>query len=397
MSVKSKSNSKKNAKNEPVESFLTIDYYKLQIDELTLKLSKIKEENESLKGVLSKYEDTMKASLNDKKDIIEYLGRELQNKVDEINDLKDRFNYLTTMNKNTRINLETEIKEKERTFEEKIEKLNNENLILSSKLSMVDNFIKEKTLLDKKLNEQMETIENLKKQNEENVYELEKSFLIEKTKLRSEMIEKLNELANEFRNAFHQQMNNTTKKIIKENYSLNLDLKKLAQTADKLLNENQNLKETSLKNRLELEMNEKNMNDLTKKFETSIKTIQIMSEKETLNENLDFIFENYSNEIKKLRQENQDLKQEVTTLQKDLINSEQFYGKDKNVSCECQIDFQTIIKSRNRFVTILKDTADKLIRKLIDEGYDSKRESLKLYVAELAEIVNRVELIKFEK
>lgn len=185
----------------------------------------------------------MKASLNDKTDIIEYLGSELKSKVDEINDLQDRINMLTLTHRQSMESLISKFKEKEKTFEENIEKLSSDNIILNSKLSMVENFIKEKTLFDDKLKEYEEQIQSLKNQNQIYIYEMEKKMLIEKTQQRNEMVEKLGELANEFRNAFHQQMNQTTKKIIKENYSLNSDLQKLSSTTNKLIDENKTLKE----------------------------------------------------------------------------------------------------------------------------------------------------------
>lgn len=202
-----------------------------------------KDQNDELKLKVSKYEEIMKASLNDKTDIIEYLGNELRNKVDEANDLNDRLNMLNANHALSIESLNSEFKEKEKVFEDKIEFISNENMILKSKLSMVEDFISEKSTMDEKLKEYEEKVENLKKKNRDYVYEMEKKILMEKTQQRNEMIEKLAELANEFRNAFHQQMNQTTKKIIKENYSLNSDLQKLSSTTNKLLDENKALKE----------------------------------------------------------------------------------------------------------------------------------------------------------
>ena len=150
---------------------------------------------------------------------------------------------LTVTHRQSMESMISEFREKEIKFEENIEKLSGDNIILNSKLSMVENFIKEKTQVDDKLKEYEELVQSLKNQNQIYIYEMEKKMLIEKTQQRNEMIEKLGELANEFRNAFHQQMNQTTKKIIKENYSLNSDLQKLSSTTNKLLDENKTLKE----------------------------------------------------------------------------------------------------------------------------------------------------------
>ncbi|RNA04340.1 tetratricopeptide repeat 16 isoform X2 [Brachionus plicatilis] len=388
---KKSKNAKEKKKSDP-ETFLTIDYYKLQMDNLSNQLKNFKAENEELKFKISKYEEIMKASLNDKTDIIEYLGNELQSKVDEINDLKDRFNMLSAKHKHSLENLNAEFNLKEKEFEEKIENLSNENIILNSKLSLVENFIKEKSILNEKLDQYEETIENLKKQNQDYVYEMEKKILIEKTQQRNEMIEKLADLANEFRNAFHQQMNHTTKKIIKENYSLNSDLQKLSSTTNKLLDENKTLKNMNLKNRLERELNEKNMNDLAKKYVTSIKTLQMFAEKDDLDKDFDSIFDEYLKEIRKLRQENLDLKQEITTLQKDLLNEQ---NKEKKNSDCVVIEPNTTVMEKSRFIKLIKATADLIIKnlQLSDKFSDQDEDILKTTLAQLAEISNRLQSI----
>ena len=74
------------------------------------------------------------------------------------------------------------------------------------KLSNIQNFIKEKAELEAKLKEHVNKIEILKEENQKHIYELEKSNLVEKKRLKNEMMEKLNDLAKEFRNAFHQQI-----------------------------------------------------------------------------------------------------------------------------------------------------------------------------------------------
>ncbi len=52
----------------------------------------------------------------------------------------------------------------------------------------------------------MSLIENLKEENHQNINEIEKEKLVEKKKLKKELIERLNDLVKEFRSAFHQQI-----------------------------------------------------------------------------------------------------------------------------------------------------------------------------------------------
>ena len=128
----------------------------------------------------------------------------------------------------------------------------------------MQDFIKVKSDMEANLKENMETIQMLKDENKKNEYELEKQNLIEKKKLHKEMFEYLDIMAKEFRNAFHQQirylkiflqenrveiklivnnLSETTRKIIRENYVLNSKIKKITDTTNVLLNENEKLKE----------------------------------------------------------------------------------------------------------------------------------------------------------
>jgi ferritin-like metal-binding protein YciE len=85
-------------------------------------------------------------------------------------------------------------------------------------------------------------VESLEARNEKNVYNLEKAYIVEKCLLKQQMIEKLNELKNELRSSFHKHMNETTRNLIKTNYFLNSNSKKLAEKLEKLITENETLK-----------------------------------------------------------------------------------------------------------------------------------------------------------
>ena len=108
----------------------------------------------------------------------------------------------------------------------------------------MDEFFNDKAVLEKKLTENKNEIHHLKEQNQKNTCDLEKAFLVEKVKLKEEMLDKLNELAKEFRAVFYQHMGEYTKKVMRQNYLLNLSCQKLSATTDRLSNENKALKQT---------------------------------------------------------------------------------------------------------------------------------------------------------
>jgi len=108
---------------------------------------------------------------------------------------------------------------------------------------MVEAFLNEKSTMEQKITDLNNQIIKIKILNEQNIQLLEKQFLVDKNKLKNQMIEKLNEIANEFRKALYEKIDNTTKKVIGENFLLNTQIKKIARRIEKLLKENESLKE----------------------------------------------------------------------------------------------------------------------------------------------------------
>ena len=112
-----------------------------------------------------------------------------------------------------------------------------------SKSKLVEAFLNEKSSMEQKITDLNNQIIEIKMLNEQNIQLLEKQFLVDKNKLKNQMIEKLNEIANEFRKALYEKIDNTTKKVIGENFLLNTQIKKIAKRIEKLLKENESLKE----------------------------------------------------------------------------------------------------------------------------------------------------------
>ena len=109
---------------------------------------------------------------------------------------------------------------------------------------MVEAYLKEKDSLEITIADLQAQIVQLRKDNDDNAYQLEKQHLVEKNKLKNQMIEKLNEIASEFRNALFEKIDITTKKVMRENFLLNSHNKLITDQINKLIRENEYLKET---------------------------------------------------------------------------------------------------------------------------------------------------------
>ena len=100
----------------------------------------------------------------------------------------------------------------------------------------------QKERIEKKLANHENELRNLKKNYESEIYELEKKVLIDKCKLKEEMMQKLNKLGSQLQNIFNQKISETTKQTIQENNRLNVELNKLTCTTNELFEKNNFLK-----------------------------------------------------------------------------------------------------------------------------------------------------------
>jgi len=115
------------------------------------------------------------------------------------------------------------------------DQLTGENIFLSGKLAALEEFKTKKEEMEKHL----EDLENQLLEQEENhkqiLYNLERKAVVDKDRLKKEMILRVNEVAAEFRKVSNKQMSETTKRNIRENLSLNMQLGKMSEKTRDLI------------------------------------------------------------------------------------------------------------------------------------------------------------------
>lgn len=108
--------------------------------------------------------------------------------------------------------------------------------------------LEEFRLQKEELTEKFATLEDqLRKQEcdyKDYVYNLEKKSVLDKDRLRKEIIQRVNLVATEFRKVATNQMWDTTKRAIMENNTVTLQLSKISRQGMQLLQENEQLKGT---------------------------------------------------------------------------------------------------------------------------------------------------------
>nr|XP_055165511.1 cilia- and flagella-associated protein 157 [Nyctereutes procyonoides] len=179
---------------------------------------------------------------NNKKEIVAFLKHTLNQRVDEITDLNEQLQSLQLAKEMEKDAFEAQLAQVRHEFQETKDQLTTENIILGGKLAALEEF----RLQKEELTEKFESLEDqLRKQESEYkdyVYNLEKKSMLDKDRLRKEIIQHVNLVATEFRKVATSQMWDTTKRAIVENNTITLQLSKISKHGMQLLQENEQLK-----------------------------------------------------------------------------------------------------------------------------------------------------------
>lgn len=180
--------------------------------------------------------------LEDKKDIVAFLTKELQAKTDEISKLTINYTVLNQSKINNKELQEQIYKSQQKSYEEKLNILQNQIFYLESKLTANKDFLIEKETLQNKLENFAREVSNLKHSKSKEIFDLENSFLAEKEKLKDTMMVKLHEIEGSYQQLCYEKLNTTTKNVIKKNVYLNSVIKRDYSEINQLVKENQSLR-----------------------------------------------------------------------------------------------------------------------------------------------------------
>lgn len=248
MSAK-KTRKKSPAKPLPVSQVdpVTIEMYEIRFKDLLEKAEKAKEKVKFIE--LEKTELTHQHSklLAEKQDIVEFLRIELGNHLNNITRLEKQINALEQekiiQTKITQTDLES--REQQSSMEKgamnlKITKLTNE-------INDLQDFRGRKEAMEKEILDLKSELQAKEAKFKFDMANMEKKNLQEKHVLRKEMIMNVNEAVTCYRRAADANMDDTTKRAIRENLSVTSQLLKMASNTTELLEENKQLKTINAK------------------------------------------------------------------------------------------------------------------------------------------------------
>ncbi|CAJ0966720.1 unnamed protein product [Ranitomeya imitator] len=407
------------SKPEPVSEG-SKEYYQLQIQDLEGRVDRYQKKWDEICAKETFYQAQFEQLTSDKKEIVSFLKRMLNQRVDEVADLNDQLSSLQQAKEAEKAAYETQLGQMRREFQETKDKLMSENMLLevrsaegyfmtlinglsheddhsqcakvgssgpslrrheglkgdlsTGKLASLEEFRVQKENLMAKFAALEEKLRNQEEEHKETMYKLEKKAVLDKDRLKKEMVQKVNTVAAEFRRVSNDQMAETTKRVIRENVAVSSQLAKMSEKSLVLIQENDLLKEHEAELRKQVEMLEENEKELAKNNVSNQKVIRMLTEQcqqqqEMLDEALHKVQElnHLHTEHQSLLEEAQALRQRMTSLEEEV----QRLMEGRNIASR-QADDE--VKKRQAVEEVLSQAASSLKDMLVEKSTDEEGE-----------------------
>ncbi|KAM4877379.1 cilia- and flagella-associated protein 157 isoform 2-T2 [Thomomys bottae] len=248
LDVKKKKGNKKevssNLKPEETSSIEELrEFYHAQIQDLENRLAKYQRKWDELAVQEKLLRQEFEQLANNKKEIVAFLKRTLNQRVDEITDLNEQLQSLQLAKEMEKDAFEAQLAQVRHEFQETKDQLTTENIILVGKLAALEEFRLQKEELMVKFETLEDQLQKQEAEYKEYIYNLEKQSVLDKDRLRKEIIQRVNLVAADFRKVATNQMWETTKRAILENSTVTMKLAKVSQQGVQLLHENEQLRD----------------------------------------------------------------------------------------------------------------------------------------------------------
>ncbi|KAI5937976.1 Cilia- and flagella-associated protein 157 [Manis javanica] len=218
------------------------EFYHVQIRDLEARLARYQRKWDELAVQEKLFRQELEQLANSKKEIVAFLKRTLNQQVDEITGLSEQLQSLQLAKEMEKDAFEAQLAQVRHEFQETKDQLTSENIVLGGKLAALEEFRLQKEELTEKFMLLEDQLRKQESEYKEYVYALEKKSVLDKDRLRKEIIQHVNLVATEFQKVATSQMSDTTKRAITENSAVTLQLSKISRQSAQLLQENEQLK-----------------------------------------------------------------------------------------------------------------------------------------------------------
>jgi len=258
---------------------LSKEFYLVQIRDLEQKLARYQTKCDELEIANREVDSKFDQQASDKKEIISFLNKQLEQRADEIADLQERILGLQHAKDTEKDRYELQLTSLRAETQEMKDQLTSEIMVLGGKLASLEEFRVQKEDLMNKFEEMEELLRKQEVGHSDQIYQLERKAVVDKDRLKKEMILRVNTVASEFRKVSNKQMAETTKRTIRENVMINGQLSKMSDKTVEMISENDELKDKEKKQKQHLEILEYNETELMKKNASNQKVIRMLADK----------------------------------------------------------------------------------------------------------------------
>ncbi|XP_060106959.1 cilia- and flagella-associated protein 157 [Heteronotia binoei] len=254
-------------------------FYLIQIRDLEGRVARYQKKWDELQVGEDLFRSEYDKIVKDNKEIVAFLKKTLNQRVDEIADLTEQLQNLQHAKDTEKDAFETQLVQLRHEFQETKDQLTSENMALSGKLASLEEFRVQKEELMARFADLEEQLKKQEADHKEYIYNLDKKAVLDKERLKKEMLHRVNVVASEFRKVSDSQMAETTKRAIRENATISLQLTKITDQSLQLMQENDRLKEACAELTKQLNVLEHNEKTLAKMSFSNQKLIQMLTSK----------------------------------------------------------------------------------------------------------------------
>ncbi|ELK26599.1 hypothetical protein MDA_GLEAN10019322 [Myotis davidii] len=276
---------KKSAKKEPnvvmdmVLAEELREFYHIQIRDLEDRLARYQHKWDELAVQEKLFRQEYEQLASNKKEIVAFLKRTLNQRVDEIADLNEQLQSLQLAKEMEKDAFEAQLAQVRHEFQETKDQLTTENIIIGGKLAALEEFRQQKEDLSEKFTLLEDQLQKQEYEYKDYMYNLEKKSVLDRDRVKKEIIQRVNQVATDFHKMATTQMWDTTKQAILENNTVTLQLSRVSQHGMQLLRENDQLKSNQDKLCKELELLQNTKQAMAKHSRNHHKVILMLTEK----------------------------------------------------------------------------------------------------------------------
>uniref|UniRef100_A0A0B6ZCN1 Cilia- and flagella-associated protein 157 n=1 Tax=Arion vulgaris TaxID=1028688 RepID=A0A0B6ZCN1_9EUPU len=350
----------------------TKEFLILQIQDLEKRLARYQKRCDELEVANGQFHDKFEQMATDKKEIVAFWKKQLEQKTDEIADLTDRHIGLQQTRDNERETFKKQIQELRTEYQEMKDQLSAENMILGGKLASLEEFKVQKEDLMAKFAMMEEEVARKEAEHKENIYLMEKKAVMDKDRLKKEMILRVNQVAAEFRKVSNKQMAETTKRTIRENVSISAQLAKMSDKTIELIQENDDLREKERTFKQKIELLDASSKELSKKNNSSLKLIRMITDKCKDQEAVINHFEMKQSDFKELEVEAETLHHQVAIMSEQLQNLTIENTTLELEKKQCEEKHLIESKTKTKIEEVLIEAADSIQKALTSTAPDDE-------------------------